>query len=311
MDRLPSQALVRINSLKDDGVLDRTYIGTVVAGPFAEPDGLRADSPIVVITTVQGKIFLPRYHGRASVQILGEEVEGQLIHPRYRPRPNSPVFPLDATETAQVLKVGGTARLGLVVGQEEITVSIPTDKKSVLPRHMGIMGTTGGGKSTTVSGLVHQLQRAGVATVLIDVEGEYTEIDFPTDDPQMLTALRRRGLPPAGTKNPRIFHLVGRETNREAAGGIVRSFCLRFSDLSPHAVMEILDLSQAQQERFLKAYDTLKLVLKDLEIFPRKGEEKLALEIDELETGYPRMTLPQLIDVVRVFADMAATTKES
>ncbi len=172
------------------------------------------------------------------------------------------------------------------------------------------MGTTGGGKSTTVAGLVQQLQKAGVATILIDVEGEYTEMDFPTQDSQMLTALQRRGLSPVGTKNLRIFHPVGRETNREAVGGFVRPFCLRFSDLSPHAVMEILDLSQAQQERFLKAYDTLKLVLKDLEIFPRKGEEKLALEIDELETGYPRMTLPQLLDVVAVFADMAATTKE-
>ncbi len=133
MDHLPSQALVRVKSLKDNGSLDRTYVGTIVAGPFAEPDGLRADSPIVVATTVQGRIFLPRYHGRAYVQILGEESDGQIIPPRYRPRPNSPVFPLDATETARVLKVEGDARLGLVVGQEEIAVGIPTDKKSVLP----------------------------------------------------------------------------------------------------------------------------------------------------------------------------------
>lgn len=310
MDRLPSQAFVRINSLTDGGTVDRTYLGTVVAGPFAEPDGLRADSPVVVITTVQGKIFLPRYHGRAAVHILGEEVAGQMIPPRYRPRPNSPVFPLDATETARVLKVGGNARLGIVVGQEDITISIPTDKKSVLPRHMGIMGTTGGGKSTTVSALVHQLQQAGVATILIDVEGEYTEMDLPTADPQMLTALERRSLAPAGTQHLRIFHLVGRETSREVAGGIVKPFCMRFANLSPHAVMEILDLSTAQQERFLKAYDTLKLILKDLDIFPRKGEEHLALEIDEFETGYPHMTLLQLLDIVGVFADMAASTRE-
>src|SRR6266850_1062813 len=164
MDRLPSQALVRIKSLKDDGSIDRCYLAVIVAGPFAEPDGLRADSPIVVTTTVQGKIFLPRYHGRALIDILGEEADGQVIPPRYRPRPNSPVFMLDAEETAKVLKVGGNARLGLVVGQEEIVVGIPTDKKSVLPRHTGILGTTGGGKSTTVSELVHQFQKAGVAT---------------------------------------------------------------------------------------------------------------------------------------------------
>ncbi|MBI3245331.1 MAG: ATP-binding protein [Deltaproteobacteria bacterium] len=310
MDRLPSQTLVRIDSLKEDGSLDRTYVGTVVAGPFAEPDGLRADSPIVVTTTVQGRIFLPQYHGRAYVEILGEESEGQIIPPRYRPRPNSPIFPLDAVETARVLKVGGDARLGLVVGQEEIVVAIPTDKKMVLPRHTGILGTTGGGKSTTVSVLVQQLQKAGVATVLIDVEGEYTEMDLPTENTQMLTALKRRDLPAVGTENLHVFHLVGRETSREATSGCVRSFCLKFSHLSPHAVMEILDLSPAQQERFLKAYDTLKLVLKDLNIFPQRGEETLALEIDELETGTPRMTLAQLIDVANVFTDMAATTKE-
>src|ERR671914_2798871 len=250
--------------------------------------------------------FTPRYHGRAYVQILGEKSDSQVIPPRYRPRPNSPVFPLNVEETAQVLKVGGDARLGLVVGQEEIIVGIPTDKKSVLPRHLGIIGTTGSGKSTTVAGIVHQLQRAGAATILINVEGEYTEMDLHTDDPQMLTALRRRDLTPAGARNLRILHLIGRETSREARGATVKPFCLQFADLSPYAVMEILDLSPAQQERFLKAYDTLKVVLRDLDIFPKPGEETLALEVDELESGYPRMTLLQLIDMAGVFADMAA-----
>jgi DNA helicase HerA-like ATPase len=310
MHRLPLQTLVRINSLSDDQTPGRSYVGTVIAGPFAEPDGFRTDSPLVVTTTVQGGVFLPRYHGRAQVQILGEESDGQIIPPRYRPRPNSPVFPLDAAETARVLKVGGEARLGLVVGQEELVVGIPTQEKSVLPRHLGIIGTTGSGKSTTVAGLVHQLQRAGVATILIDVEGEYTEMDLPSADRQMLTALRQRDLAPAGTRHLRILHLIGRETSREAHGATVRPFCLRFADLSPYAVMEILDLSTAQQERFLKAYDTLKLVLRDLQIFPKPGQEEQALELDELESGYPGMTLLQLIDVAGVFADMAATTRE-
>jgi uncharacterized protein len=50
----------------------------------------------------------------------------------------------------------------------------------------------------------------------------------------------------------RILHLIGRETSREARGAIVNPFCLQFADLSPYALMEILDLSPAQQERFLK-----------------------------------------------------------
>jgi DNA helicase HerA-like ATPase len=302
MDQLPSQALVRINSFSDDGKLEHAYLGVVTAGPFAEPDGLRADSPIVVATTVQGKIFLPRYHGRAFVEILGEESEGQIIPPRYRPKPNSPVFPLNATETARVLKVGGDARVGLVVGQEDIIVAIPTDKKSVLPRHTGIMGTTGGGKSTTVSGFVYEMQKAGIAPILIDVEGEYTEIDLPTDDPQMLAALKRRGLKPNGTKNLNIYHLVGRESSRDAKGGRMHPFCLRFSDLSPYAVMEILNLSEAQQERFYKAYDAARAVMRDLKIYPStKDEETELMDLDELETGYPKLTLSLLLDIVGMF----------
>jgi hypothetical protein len=135
-------------------------------------------------------------------------------------------------------------------------------------------------------------------------------MDLPTADQQMLTALRRRDLSPAGTRNLHILHLVGRETSREARGAIVKPFCLRFADLSPYALMEILDLSTAQQERFLKAYDTLKLVLRDLDIFPKAGEEHLALEVDELDSGYPRMTLLQLIDIAGAFADMAAGSRE-
>jgi uncharacterized protein len=316
MGDLPSQTLVRIKSLEDK----HDYLGIVVAGPFAEPDGLRADSSIVVATTVQGKIFLPRYHGRAFVQILGEDVGGQLVPPRFRPRPNSPVFPLSSKETAEVLKVEGDARLGVVVGQENIVVSIPTNKKSVLPRHLGILGTTGGGKTTTVSRLVHQLQKAGVATVLIDIEGEYTEMDLPTDQEEMLTALKLRNIRPEGIANFGVGHLVGRETSRRPELGKARAFSLRFAELSPYVIMEILDLEQPQQDRFLKAYDTTKQLLKDFHIFPRSREEQTtlnvddeqeALNIDELEEGYPRMKLEHLLDVVGAFTDWAGITKES
>ena len=41
LHRAPSQSLVRIKSQ------DKQYLGVVTAGPFAEPDGLRGDSPFV------------------------------------------------------------------------------------------------------------------------------------------------------------------------------------------------------------------------------------------------------------------------
>src|SRR2546430_7109542 len=115
--KAPSQALVRIRSVHDN----RMYLGIVVKGPFAEPDGLRGDAPIMITTAVRGGIFMPRYHGRVQVELLGEEAEAGLIPPRLRPIPNSPVFILKADETAKMLKLDGDVPLGVPVGYEGIT----------------------------------------------------------------------------------------------------------------------------------------------------------------------------------------------
>ena len=48
MEVLASQSLVRLRSVHDN----RSYLGAVVRGPFAEPDGLKADAPVLVTATV-------------------------------------------------------------------------------------------------------------------------------------------------------------------------------------------------------------------------------------------------------------------
>lgn len=304
ISKLPAQSLVRIKSRPmEQGGDGRQYLGAVVQGPFAEPDGLRADAPIVVTTTVRGAMFMPKYHGRVQVEILGEEVDGTMQPPRFRPLPNSPVFALSEEETSSLLGLKSDLSLGLAVGFENMAVQIPAKRKSVLPRHVGVLGTTGGGKSTTVSGLVSEFQRAGIATVLIDTEGEYTEIGRPTEDKTMVRLLARMKRTPAGIPNVRTYHLVGRETTATAPTPI-QSFRLDFASLSPYAAAEIMDLSEAQLDRFFKAYDTTKLVLRDLGIYPAKNnreEERLALELNEFETGYPKMTLSHLIDMAGFF----------
>ncbi len=300
---VPSQSLVRIKSRPQNiGGDGRQYLAAVVEGPFAEPDGLRADAPIVVATTVRGAAFTPRYHGRVQVELLGEEVDGTLVPPRFRPLPNSPVFVIDEAETAKMLGLDGDIDLGFAVGFKSLKVSFPSTKKSVLPRHVGILGTTGGGKTNTVSGQIHQFQKTGIATIVIDTEGEYTAINKPTEDSNMIRLLQRQGKVPSGVSNVHVYHLTGKETTAVAPTPI-QSFRLDFSTLSPYAASEIMDLSQAQQDRFFKAYDTAKLILRDLNIYPRKNssEEREALEIDEFETGYPRLTLSGLIDVAGFF----------
>ncbi len=299
IDDLPSQALVRINS-RGDG---RTYLGAVVEGPFAEPDGLRADAPPIVISTVQGGLLLPKYHGRAQVELLGERLEdGTIVPPRRRPKPNSPVFPLNAYETSEVLGIDGDLRLGLADGFEDLEVRVPARSKSVFPRHLGVLGTTGGGKSTTVSGLVAKAQAAGMAVVLIDTEGEYCAMHEPTDDPTMLAALAQRGLAPRGLPQTHLYHLVGRETANP--GHPSRTpFSPRFWALSPYAVKEILDLNDPQEERFFSAYTVTRRAMEQFKIFPRDGEhaqrdKDRAARWDDLDTGYPMMKLAHLYDVV-------------
>jgi uncharacterized protein len=298
---LASQTLVRVKSREDK----RSYLGLVVSGPFSEPDSISANSTMAIGVVVQGKklTYTFDYHGRAEVEILGEEVDGKLVPPGRRPRPKSPVFLLNDEESARVLGMAGDLCLGMVVGYDRMEARLNSGDKSILPRHTGIIGTTGGGKSTTVATLIHHAQAAGIATIVFDVEGEYTHVDEPTDHPAMLEALNRRGLKPEGVKDLHIYHLTGRDS-RNPRHKNLRDFSLNFSSLSPYAIAEILNLSEAQQERFHKAYDVTKLLLEDFGLFPRRGSEEdrqEMLDVDELSTGYPRMTLLHLLDVVNAY----------
>ena len=320
-----SQNLVRIKSRKNgDG---RTYLGIVTAGPFAEPDSLRGDSHMLVTVATRGGLYEPPYHGRVQVSILGEELSnGTLCTPRLRPLPNSPVFTLSDEESATVLKVAGDMRLGMVVGHKNVIVGIPSEMKSVLPRHTAVLGTTGGGKSTTIARLVQQAQAANMAVILLDVEGEYTKLHEPTRKSDMLDALHERGLHEAGIPNGMmtLHHLVGRDTaNPEHPKQ--RTFSLQFARLSPYAATEILGLNDAQEQRFMRAYDIAKEVLRELGIFPvkskkeetekekleRETQERLAMEIDEFERGCPRLTLSIMMDVVGACLRVAETPSRS
>jgi DNA helicase HerA-like ATPase len=300
----PAQALVRIESQPDG----RRYLGVVTAGPFAEPDSLRADSAVLVTAATRGVGYLPPFHGRVQVTLLGQELDdGTLVPHRLRPLPHSPAYRLSAEESARVLRATGDVRLGLAVGHDELPVCLPSNAKSVLPRHTAVLGTTGGGKSTTVAGLVQQAQAAGLAVVLLDVEGEYTALNEPAGDPHMRRALAQRGLAPGGLPegSMTVYHLVGRDPANPAHPRLV-PFSLQFARVSPYAAMEMLGLSDAQTDRFLYAYDRAKVLLRELGIFPRKDadaqerdrQEQLALRIDEFERGYPRLTLSLLLDVV-------------
>ena len=309
LDSVVPGAMVRLESPADPLGQDahhREFQGVVVAGPYTEPDGLGAASPIATATTLGGKarVLLPNYHGRATVQVTAEKLLDAWGPPQHRPRPNSPVVPLSDEETAAALKFDGNVPLGALLGNPNVPLALDTRKKHQLPRHLGILGTTGGGKSNTVARLVGGLQQGGASVVLIDVEGEYADLDRPADHLELVRLLAARGIEPKGVEGFRVLHPVGRESARADA----EPFSLRFEHLSPYAAMDVLDLTEAQQTRYLKAYDVLKLLMRQLKIFPASRDDTdLLLELDEFDGGYPRMTLAMLRDVINVCCDRAET----
>lgn len=302
-----SQALLRIESHPDG----RRYVGTVSSGPFYDPDGISADSTAMVISAVNGAIGMPGHHGRMQVQLLGEERNGRIGPANRRPIPNSPVFLVDDTEMASILGLEGDFPIGHVMGHESVEVPIPVHKKSVLYRHTGVLGTTGGGKSTTITNYAAGIAAEGAAVILLDTEGEYTTMHEITADVDMLALAEAKGLDVRGVPDTHVLTLVGREPSNPHHPSHAE-FTLDFTTLSPWTIIEILGMNDAQQGRFLAAYDIARRLLGDLQIFPAKGnrgEEQEAVEWDELDSGYPKLTLDFLIDVVSACAAHAGSSE--
>lgn len=302
--KVPNRGLVRIES-EGDG---RTYLGIVQAGPFAEPDGLRGDAPLVVTVQVRsGQMLLPQFHGRIHIELMGQKSGKAVTPPRFRPLPSSPVFLLDAEETRGMLRCDGDMALGLASGHDRLEVGIPSSRKSVMPRHTGVLGTTGAGKSTTVSRMIQQAQKAGMAVILLDVEGEHTEMSRPADNPEMVELLAERGIAAEGVRDTTLYHLVGTETTNLRHPDR-REFSPPFSRLSPYMVCEILDLTDPQQTRYWQAYENCKTLLRELGIYPQRmmgrveeSHERRLERLDEFSEGYPGMSLAALLDVVSAF----------
>lgn len=71
----------------------------------------------------------------------------------------------------------GALKLGSLVSNPNTDVKV--NLQSIFGRHCAIVGTTGGGKSYTVSKLIESLKSQNIKTILIDATGEYE--DFKTD----------------------------------------------------------------------------------------------------------------------------------
>lgn len=301
---IPSQSLIRVISMPDQ----HEYVASVTSGPFCEPDGLTAQSPQLIATAVSGFQTLPRHHGRLQATILGEKTPRGIIPARRRPRPNAAVHLVADKEVSAILNLQGNMRLGLLNGHEDVEVKIDTRKKSILPRHTAHIGTTGGGKSTGVGRKIYELQKAGTCVVVFDVEGEYTALNEPTDNEELVEVLGQRGLQPDGVADSHVYRLCGC-TAANPKHPSSKEFTLQFDQISPFAFGEIMDLSDAQNERLVQAYEIAKALLREFGIFPSQDERDV-IDIDEFERGWPHMKLEDLRYLVSAIIGIAEKSGE-
>jgi len=68
-------------------------------------------------------------------------------------------------------EVAEAVRLGCLVSNPDTEVKV--NLQSIFGRHCAVVGTTGGGKSFTVSKLIESLAKSGSKAILIDATGEY------------------------------------------------------------------------------------------------------------------------------------------
>ena len=129
IEALVPGAMVRIESPADGDAPARTFQGAVTAGPYTEPDGVGAASPIAQSVTIGGKaaILLPQWHGRCTVRVTAELIDGRRHPPRHRPRPSSAVVPLTSAETAEAIGMTGDVRLGSLLGDPAVALHTPHD----------------------------------------------------------------------------------------------------------------------------------------------------------------------------------------
>lgn len=216
-----------------DAVDGRTvFLGRLINGPFFP------------VTEAQGDIL-------ADVEIQGE-LEGGLTHEtNNRPVPGSPVHQMPAEVVSEMLGFDGDVRLGHLSGRPDLLVSLRSRSKDVLPRNVGIFGTVGSGKSNSVQVLIEEAAAAGWSIILIDLEGEYVDMDQPTTQEDLLPRLRHFGREPKGLSDFQVFFPVSCASDR--AGSL--AFTLRLADFDATIISELIQTTLPERNALLDCID--------------------------------------------------------
>ncbi len=273
----------------------------VEGGPFWDPEAISEQT--LAITMSRGR-WIPEYHVRYTVRLIGEVTVNGLRKRWSRPRPGDKVFLSTADDLQKVLKSGGNLYLGRTVNPSAFEIRLESSDRRIVGGRKIIVGIPGEGKTHTNGNLISELARANdCCVVLFDLDGEYCALNEPADDPEIVEALENFGRRPEPVANSTVFHLTGKDPSNPNHPDL-RTFDIKLEQVPQSELVSLLDLGEtdAQAERLYEAFALAKRMMDGFGIFPRNAAERtIADSLDEVSFGYPRMRLSILYDAISAF----------
>jgi uncharacterized protein len=221
-----------------DKVRGTRFLGRVIAGPFF-PEGFDGDLQI-------------------KVEVEGELAGRGTTDTHDRPSAGSPVRALSAERVGELVGCTGNMRLGTLAGWDAVPFALPSQSKNVLPRNVGIFGTVGSGKSNTAQVLIEEAAAGGWAVVVIDVEGEYVEMDEAVDQPDLEPALARHDRKPQGIRDFDVIHPASCASERPDS----RPFTLRLADFETPVVKELIQATMPERNALMDCVEHFQMKLR-------------------------------------------------
>jgi hypothetical protein len=287
-----SDSVFRNKYLRLESQNERDFLARTVDGPFFVPEEVSKDSAFAQTAILHGEEFraLPNYYTLARLEILGEMRDGHLYGTTTRPLPKTPVRDLTDGEIQSLIGLEGDMVVGALVGYPGVQVKFSAEAKKVLPRNVGIFGTVGSGKTNSAQVLIEEASRAGYAIVVIDVEGEYVEMDKPTTEKGLAPQLDAFGRKPEGVKDFFVYHPSASEPSIKKS----KAFGVPFRGIRPYVISELADLTEPQEGVFLKIVEGLQAESSKKRVAKRPRSAAMSfLEGDEEAEGF---TLQAVVD---------------
>jgi DNA helicase HerA-like ATPase len=256
-DKISNFSINKYVKIICDSPEKNVFIGRIIEGPFFIPEEVGRDSAIAQTSILRGEQFLttPSYYLLGRIELLGEYSNGTIIQTGKRPTPKSRVEELELEEVEKIVGINGNLFLGRLKGYKGVNIKLDENSKKVLPRNIGIFGTVGSGKSNTAQVIMEEAANRNYAVIVIDVEGEYVNMDKPTSE--LVDLLKEYKMKPEGVKNFKVFYPApGEEPEVKGA----KKIDVKYENFDDYILFEILSTSEAQERAFMEVLDEIEKI---------------------------------------------------